>query len=153
MTPLSYADYAIAQGRDLGASPWFPVEQARIDAFASCTEDAQWIHVDAERAAGGPFGTTIAHGYLTLSLLIPMIRALGGFPEDGTTVVNYGLDRLRFLAPVPSGSRVCGRVTVGEVRPKGDGRLLVPLSCRVEIEGEQTPALLAEVLLLLLAPA
>lgn len=152
MTPLTYQAYATAQGRDLGASPWLTVDQARIDAFAETTEDDQWIHVDRERAARGPFGTTIAHGYLTLALLIPMIRGLGAFPEDGTTVVNYGVDRLRFLAPVPSGARIRGHVTVGEVRPKGDERLLVPLHCRVEIEGEETPALLADVLLLLVRP-
>jgi len=102
MAAMTFADFRDASGRDLGASPWVPIEQRRIDAFAACTDDHQWIHVDAERAAAGPFGTTIAHGYLTLSLLVPMLEGLGAFPQDGTTVVNYGVDRLRFLTPVPS---------------------------------------------------
>ncbi|MEJ2292666.1 MAG: MaoC family dehydratase [Deinococcales bacterium] len=152
MATMTFAGYRDAAGRELGASPWMPIDQDRIDAFAACTDDRQWIHVDRERAKAGPFGGTIAHGYLTLSLLVPMLASLGAFPDDGTTVVNYGLDRLRFVTPVPSGSRVRLRAVVSDVRPKGDGRLLVSFECTVEIEGLEGPALIAQVLHLLVAP-
>jgi acyl dehydratase len=153
MATMTFADYRDAAGRDLGASPWIGIEQTRIDAFADCTDDHQWIHVDAERAAAGPFGGTIAHGYLTLSLLVPMLEGVGAFPSDGTTVVNYGVDRLRFLSPVPSGSRVRLHARVADVRPKGDDRLLVSFECSVEIEDHDGPALVAQVLHLLVAPS
>ncbi len=153
MAALTFATFPDAQGRELGPSPWMRVDQDRIDAFAECTDDRQWIHVDRQRAAAGPFGGTIAHGYLTLSLLVPMLVELGTFPDDGTTVINYGLDKLRFLRPVPSGARVRLHATVAEVTPKGEGRLLAAYDCRVEIEGEDTPALIARALHLLVAPA
>ena len=151
MAAMTFADYRDAAGRDLGASPWIQIGQDRIDAFAACTDDRQWIHVEPERAAAGPFGTTIAHGYLTLSLLVPMLEGLGAFPQDGTTVVNYGVDRLRFLTPVPSNARVRLHARVADVRPKGDDRLLVSFECNVEIEGHDGPALIAQVLHLLVA--
>lgn len=153
MVALTFASYPDAQGQDLGPSPWLTLDQARIDAFADCTEDHQWIHVDRERAAAGPFGGTIAHGFLTLSLLVPMLEALGTFPQDGTTVINYGLDKVRFLKPVPAGARVRLHASVAEVTPKGDGRLLVAFDCSVEIEGETTPALAARALHLMVAQA
>jgi len=152
MATMSFSGYRDAAGRELGPSPWMRIDQERIDAFASCTDDHQWIHVDRERAAAGPFGGTIAHGYLTLSLLVPLLASLGAFPDDGTTVVNYGLDRLRFLTPVPSGSRVRLRAAVSDVRPKGEGRLLVSFECTVDIEDVAGPALVAQVLHLLIAP-
>ncbi len=151
MAAMTFADYRDAAGRDLGASPWIQIQQDRIDAFAACTDDHQWIHVEPERAAAGPFGTTIAHGYLTMSLLVPMLEGLGAFPQDGTTVVNYGIDRLRFLTPVPSNARVRLHARVADVRPKGDARLLVSFECNVEIEGHEGPALVAQVLHLLVA--
>ena len=153
MGSMTFASYRDAAGRELGASPWMRIDQDRIDAFAECTDDRQWIHVDRDRAAAGPFGGTIAHGYLTLSLLVPLLASLGAFPDDGTTVVNYGLDRLRFLTPVPSGSRVRLHANVTDVRPKGEERLLVSFECTVEIEGARDPALVAQVLHLLVAPS
>lgn len=153
MPQLSYATLERHVGEDLGASPWRTIDQDSIDAFASCTDDPQWIHVDRARAQAGPFGTTIAHGYLTLALLVPMLRDLGVFPDDGTTVINYGVDRLRFLQPVPSGARVRARVRLDEVRAKGEGRQLVTVHCEVEIEGDSKPALVADALYLYLAPA
>ncbi|HKI58781.1 MAG TPA: MaoC family dehydratase [Trueperaceae bacterium] len=153
MPTLTYASYETARGHDLGRSPWVTIDQGRIDAFAACTDDRQWIHVDHERAAAGPFGTTIAHGYLTLSLLVPMLTALGAFPDDGTTVINYGLDKLRFIRPVRSGSRVRLHARIADVQPKGEGRLLASFDCRVEIEGEDGPALAARVLHMLVAPS
>jgi len=153
MAALTFADYPGAVGRALGPSPWTRIEQERIDAFAACTDDRQWIHVDRDRAAAGPFGGTIAHGYLTMSLMVPMLVAVGAFPEDGTTVINYGIDRLRFLSPVPSGTSVRLHATVAEVTPKGEDRLLIAFDCNVEIEGVATPALAARVLHLMVAPA
>ncbi len=152
MATFAYSDLATAQGQELGPSTWVQVAQERIDAFAACTGDHQWIHVDPERAAAGPFGSTIAHGYLTLSLLVPMLTDLGVFPEDGTTVVNYGIDKLRYLAPVPSGARVRVHARITEVRPKGDGRQLATVHCEVEVEDIETRAFIADVLLLFVAP-
>lgn len=152
MSALSFATYPEAVGRTLGPGPWMTVGQDRIDAFAACTDDRQWIHVDRQRATAGPFGTTIAHGYLTLSLLVPMLDALGALPHDGTTVINYGIDRLRLVGVVPSGARVRLRATVSNVAPRGAGRLLVTFGCEVEVEGSDKPALVAEVLHLLVAP-
>ncbi len=136
-------------GRDLGVSGWHVVEQARIDAFADVTGDHQWIHTDVERAAReSPYGGPIAHGYLTLSLL-PALRAeVGVVPEGVAQTINYGLDRVRFLAPVRAGARIRARITLVSAEPKGTGVLVKTLNT-VEIEGESKPALLAETLALL----
>ena len=137
-------------GRELGVSDWLTVDQSRIDAFADCTGDHQWIHIDPERARSGPFGTTIAHGLLTLSLL-PMLREqIGVVPAGVRQVLNYGSDRVRFLTPVPSGARIRARVTLVAAEPKGPGRTLLRTGNTVEIEGEERPALVAETLALLI---
>lgn len=149
MPTPSFEDLPGLVGRTFGPSPYRTVDQARIDAFAAATDDPQWIHVDPARAAEGPFGTTIAHGYLTLALLVPMVGDLDLFPEGVRLVVNYGLDKVRFPAPVPSGSRVRVRATLSRAEPKGEGRLLLSLKCEVEVEGSATPALVAEALYLL----
>jgi acyl dehydratase len=138
------------QGHELGPGEPVVVSQERVDAFADCTLDSQWIHVDRERAAEGPFGGTIAHGYLTLSLLVHMLAGLGLFP-DGVTVINYGLDRLRFPAPLPSGSAVRLRARVAELTPKGEGRVLAKIACEVRADGADAPALVADVLYLYVA--
>ena len=130
-----------AVGTDLGASGWLLVDQERIGAFADATDDHQWIHVDAERAASGPFGTTIAHGFLTLSLLVPMLSDLVAF-EAPTMVVNAGLDRLRFVAPVPSGSRVRALATLASAQASRTG-VRATLDVTVEVEGAEKPALVA----------
>ncbi|MGO4205207.1 MaoC family dehydratase [Rhodococcus sp. TAF43] len=106
-----------AVGTDLGASDWVTVSQNRIDTFADCTEDRQWIHIDPVRAADGPFGGPIAHGYLTLSLLSRFFDDLIRV-ENVTAAVNYGLDRVRFPSPVPGGSRVRGHARVASVEPR-----------------------------------
>lgn len=129
-------------GRELGPSPWLEVGQERILAFARATEDLQWIHVDAARARASPFGGTIAHGFLTLSLLPWMIEQVAAVP-GGRMTVNYGLDRVRFTAPVPSGSRVRGRFTVARVEPV-EGGAQVAWSVVVEREGAEKPCLVAE---------
>ena len=141
-------------GRELGVSSWVTVGQDRIDAFAACTGDDQWIHTDPERAAReSPFGTTVAHGLLTLSL-IPMMNAeIGLVPAGVPHVLNYGSDRVRFLAPVPSGARVRGRTTLVSAAERGVGRTLLTARTTVEIEGGETPALVADTLALLVHDA
>jgi acyl dehydratase len=138
-------------GHDLGASEWVTVDQDRIDAFAACTGDRQWIHVDVERARReSPFGGTIAHGYLTLSLVAAMVMERGIIPPDAASGLNYGLDKVRFIAPVRAGARVRTHAKLVAVEPQGGGRLLVKLACTLEIEGEGKPALVAELLCLLI---
>ena len=134
-------------GQELGVSPWRAVEQPTIDAFADVTGDHQWIHVDAERARRGPYGGPIAHGLLTLSLLPALRASLGVQPEGVARAVNYGYDRVRFLAPVRAGSRVRVRVVLTSVTRKGDG-VLAATRNTVEIEHEATPALVADALTL-----
>jgi acyl dehydratase len=131
-------------GTEVGVSRWFEVDQARIDAFAEVTEDRQFIHVDPEAAKATPFGGTIAHGFLTLSLASTMSYDAVQ-PLDGAVMgVNYGFDRLRFLAPVPAGSRVRGRFKLLSAEDKGGGRWLLKHELTVEIEGGDKPALIAE---------
>jgi acyl dehydratase len=128
-------------GRDLGASDWLEVTQDRIDTFADATGDHQWIHVDASRAAAGPFGTTIAHGYLTLSLVIPLFGSL--LKISGTRMgVNYGLERVRFPNPVRVGSRIRLAATVADVA-EVTGGLQMTCDFTVEIEGQDKPACVA----------
>lgn len=140
----SPADLPALIGTELGVSPWFLVDQARIDAFAETTEDRQFIHVDPDAARATPFGGTIAHGFLTLSLASAMSYAAVA-PLDGMVMgVNYGFDKLRFLAPVPAGSRVRGRFKLLSAEDKGGGRWLLKHELTVEIEGSDKPALIAE---------
>ncbi len=133
-----------AIGNKLEPSEWITLDQARINAFADCTEDHQFIHVDQEKAAQTPFGGTIAHGFLTLSLLSKMIEGNGVVPEGTVMGLNYGFDKVRFLAPVRAGKRVRAHVEVVSVDEKSGGRFLVKQVISVEIEGEETPALVAE---------
>ena len=135
-------------GQEVGVSRWITVDQARIDAFARTTEDEQFIHVDPDRARATPFGGTIAHGFLTLSLLSAMTYDANP-PLDGVVMgVNYGFDKLRFLAPVPAGSKVRGRFKLLSAEAKGadDGvtRWLLKHELTVEIDGADKPALIAE---------
>jgi acyl dehydratase len=130
-------------GTEIGASSWITIDQARIDAFADVTEEWQFIHVDAEAAARTPFGGTIAHGFLTLSMISKMGAEVMLVPDGTKLVINYGLDRVRFLAPVRSGSRVRGRFTLDSVEEKAPGQWLLRHTVTVEIEGEDKPALSA----------
>ncbi|MEM5401131.1 MULTISPECIES: MaoC family dehydratase [Paraburkholderia] len=154
---MSIKGYSIATidefvGRELGVSDWVVVDQARIDAFAHCTGDRQWIHVDVERARReSPFGGTIAHGYLTLSLLAALAMEIGLIPEDVSAGLNYGLDKVRFMTPVKAGARVRNRVTLVSVEKKGGGRIIVKTMNELQIEGEDKPALVAETLAMLVA--
>ena len=129
-------------GRELGPTAWVTIEQARIDAFAEATDDRQWIHVDPERAAAGPFGTTIAHGYLTLALLPRFVTEV--LSVDGYALtVNYGLNRVRFPAPVPVGSRVRARFRVAAVEDVRGGVQLT-VESTIEREGQDKPVCVAE---------
>ena len=130
-------------GKEVGVSSWLTVDQQRIDLFAEATEDRQFIHVDPAAAAQTPFGGTIAHGFLTLSLLSRMAAAVILVPPSTRMVINYGLDRARFLAPVRSGSRIRGRFTLDSIDEKAADQYLMRHQVTVEIEGEQKPALSA----------
>ncbi|MBB4930730.1 acyl dehydratase [Lipingzhangella halophila] len=141
-------ELASAAGEHLGYSDWLTVTQERINQFAEATDDHQWIHVDTERAAEGPFGTTIAHGYLSLSLLPhfgPQVYTISKRPKMG---INYGLNRVRFLQPVKVGSRVRDGIEMVEVKETSNG-LLVTTKHTLEIEGEERDALVAETLALI----
>jgi acyl dehydratase len=131
-------------GTEVGVSDWIRVDQARIDAFAEVTEDRQFIHIDPEAAKATPFGGTIAHGFLTLSLASAMSYDAVKPLEGVVMGVNYGFDKLRFLAPVPAGSRVRGRFKLLSAEDKGSGRWLLKHELTVEIEGGDKPALIAE---------
>jgi len=138
-----------AVGSELGTGEWLTIDQERVDAFADVTGDHQWIHVDPERAASGPFGTTVAHGYLTLSLVPALTQGVVVFETPGAKL-NYGLERVRFPSPVPVGSRVRAHVTLREAT-RTDRGLRVVLSTTVEIEGSDRPACVAETVVLLVA--
>ena len=130
-------------GTEIGVSEWIEVTQERIDAFAEATEDRQFIHIDPNAAARTAFGGTIAHGFLSLSLLSRMAADVMQVPDTATMAVNYGLDRVRFLAPVRAGKRVRGRFTLDAADEKAPGQLLLKHTVTVEIEGENRPALTA----------
>src|SRR5205085_11990246 len=132
---MTMAQYSMASapqfvGRELGASGWIIVDQDRIDAFAACTGDRQWIHVDVARAQrDSPFGGPIAHGYLTLSLVAAMVTELGVIPPDAAIGINYGLDKVRFITPVKAGARVRTRASLLLAEEQAGGRMLLKLAC------------------------
>ena len=136
------ADLAALAGQELGCSDWVLIDQARIDQFAQATGDQQWIHVDPVRAAAGPFGAPIAHGFLTLALL-PMLFDSGFAVDDVRMGVNYGLNRVRFVSPVKVGSRVRGRFTLLAFEPL-DGGAQLTVQATIELEGAAKPACVAE---------
>jgi acyl dehydratase len=128
-------------GATFGPGPWFAIDQARVDGFADSSGDIQWIHTDPMRAAAGPFGTTVAHGFLTLSLLSPLFDELVSF-EDASLSINYGLDRVRFPAPVPVGSRIRASFEVESVA-EIEGGIQAAFASRVDCEGSEKPACVA----------
>ena len=151
MTELTMSNMKDRVGSELGVSEWMVVGQERINEFAECTGDRQWIHVDVDRARReSPFGGPVAHGYLTLSLIGPLFLDVGVVPSDAAAGFNYGLDKVRFLAPVPAGGRVRLRVVLDNVEEKNDGQLLVRTKNTIEIENSDKPALIAEALALLI---
>jgi acyl dehydratase len=136
------ADLSELQGSELGPSAWVDIDQARIDTFADATDDHQWIHTDPERAAGGPFGSTIAHGYLTLALLIPMWSQLLDVTE-ARTKVNYGLNKVRFPAPVPVGSKIRATARLTTVETISGG-MQVTVDAVIERDGAEKPVCIAQ---------
>ena len=131
-------------GEEIGVSSWLTIDQPRIDAFGDATEDRQFIHVDPQAAAQTPFGSTVAHGFLSLSMLSRMAADVMLVPDSMKMAVNYGLDRVRFIAPVRSGKRIRGRFKLDSVEEKAPGQILMRHTVTVEIEGEEKPALTAE---------
>ena len=146
----SLDDVASAVGEELGHSDWLEITQQRIDAFADATGDHQWIHVDPERAARGPFGRTVAHGYLTLSLVPFLAGQIFAFDAPGARI-NYGANRVRFPSPVPVGSRIRAHALLDQVTDLPQGRQLV-IRYTVEIEGHDKPGCVADAVVLLLSP-
>lgn len=142
-TTLDAASAPALIGQEIGVSDWFTIDQARIDAFADATLDHQFIHVDPEKAKRTPFGTTIAHGFLTLSLLPHLVTGLGVGVEGAVMGLNYGFDRIRFLAPVKVGSRVRARARLADFQQKSPGQYLISQEITIEIENEPRPALVA----------
>ena len=142
-------EVAAAAGDELGVSEWVQITQDRIDLFADATGDRQWIHVDPERAAHGPFGSTIAHGYLTLAMLPFLGAQVYAFAGDAARV-NYGMNKVRFVNPVPVGSKIRNRVRMTTVEDIGSGQR-VTLQHTVEIKGQDKPACVAESVVLLMA--
>jgi acyl dehydratase/putative sterol carrier protein len=143
---ITLAELRASGERDFGASKWITVDQEHINLFAEATGDHQWIHVDPEAAKAGPFGGTIAHGYLSLSLL-PVLLSDVINVSDQTMGVNYGIDRVRFTSPVPSGSDVRAHARLISAEPKGDG-VLYKVGVEIEIKGQEKPAMIGEVLFL-----
>ncbi len=143
--PVTLETYQGMVGKEIGVSAWHPVDQKRIDVYADVIEDHQFIHVDPERARReSAFGTTVAHGFLTMSLLSIMSYEVMPVIEGTTMGVNYGFDKLRFISPVQSGSRVRGRFTLAEAKLRKPKELQSRTNVTVEIEGEEKPALVAD---------
>lgn len=144
MPMASIEEIGFKVGQEIGVSPWITISQADIDTFAEVTGDHQFIHVDPEAAKATPFGGTIAHGFLTLSLLSQMAASVMLRPETIKMAVNYGFERVRFIAPVRSGKRVRGRFTLARMDEKNPGQYQFVHNVVVEIEGEEKPALIAD---------
>ncbi|MBV9530289.1 MAG: MaoC family dehydratase [Bradyrhizobium sp.] len=142
--PISLQAYQSLVGAELGVSSWHLIDQSRINLFADVIEDHQFIHVDPERAKQTPFKTTVAHGFLTMSLLSTMSYEVMPIIEGTTMGVNYGFEKLRFLSPVRAGSRIRGRFTLAEARLRKERELQSRTNVTVEIEGEEKPALVAD---------
>lgn len=140
---ISVGDLSGRVGEEIGVSPWFEVTQERIDLFAKAIDDPQWIHIDPERAKTGPFGTTIAHGFLTLSLLSHLIENTLSF-EARRMGINYGLNKVRFTAPLPSGSRIRARFVLANYEPIAGNGVQNTWNVSIEREGGDKPVLVAE---------
>jgi|TARA_R110000850_G_scaffold81506_8_gene175084 acyl dehydratase len=146
MTAVPVSELTSYIGKDLGHSEWMTIDQERVNQFADCTEDHQFIHIDEEKAKQTPFGGTIAHGFLSLSLLPKLSAGLLIRPEGLKMAVNYGMDSLRFIQPVRVGSRVRLQSTVMDVTEKKPGQWLIKARSTLEIEGSDKPAFIAEAL-------
>lgn len=143
---ISIADFKNSAGTELGPSDWLLIDQHRINQFADATSDHQFIHVDAEKAAATPFGSTIAHGFLSLSLVSHLVGQIMPVPEGTIMGINYGLDKVRFLQPVKVNSRLRARARIGKVSARPGRQYLVKSTVTIDIENEERPALIAEIL-------
>jgi acyl dehydratase len=143
MLEITVDELADAQDLDLGASPWLELTQDRVDTFADATDDHQWIHVDAERAADGPFGGTVAHGYLTLSLVPRLLKQLMVITDHGRGT-NYGLERVRFTSVVPVGAEIRLAATIPTASRRDDGGVQYRVALRIEVLGQERPAMVGE---------
>lgn len=151
-TPYDVATMADSIGREFTAPNTIIVDQDRINQFAEATGDHQWIHVDVEKAkAHSPFKTTVAHGFLTLSLLASDVAGAGVIPRDASAVLNYGTGKCRFLSPVPAGASVRARYKLSGVEPKGEGRQLVTIEATLDIDGGDKPAVIADLMAMVIA--
>ncbi|MBD3664973.1 MaoC family dehydratase [Sulfitobacter aestuariivivens] len=150
MADLTFEKMTTMVGEKLGTSSWQTVTQEAVNEFANCTGDRQWIHIDVERAKKeSPFGGPVAHGYLTLSMLSAMAMEIGVVPKGTAAALNYGLDKVRFLAPVPVGAKVRLQSTLKGFDRKDNGQYLMKSENTIEIEGADKPALIAESLAIL----
>jgi acyl dehydratase len=152
-TNLALDEIKAQIGNEIGLSDWLTIDQKRIDAFADCTKDHQWIHVDAEKAAQGPFGKTIAHGFLGLSLVTYFALDLMPVPDDALMVINYGLDKVRFIHPIPVDSDIRDRVVLKDVVAKEGGRILLITENTLEIRGIEKPAAVIDLLFMCITEA
>jgi acyl dehydratase len=143
---VSAVDFPSLAGAELEPSEWMEINQERVNQFADATNDHQYIHVDLEKAKASPFGGTIAHGFLTLSLITYLVAEQMAVPKNTAVTLNYGSDKVRFLKPVAVGQRIRARQQVLEVTEKKPGHWLVKTNVTIEIDGEQTPAAIAEIL-------
>jgi acyl dehydratase len=151
VSELTISQLGARVGQELGVSDWVTIDQSRIDKFAACTGDHQWIHVDVERAEReSPYGGAVAHGYLTLAMIAPLSMQIGVIPKDAAAGLNYGVDKARFLAPVPAGARVRLRVVLTGVEPKDGGQAIMKTRNTLEVEGSDKPAVVAETLAFLI---
>lgn len=150
MSDLTFEKMGTMVGEDLGTSSWQVVTQEAVNEFANCTGDKQWIHIDVERAKKeSPFGGPVAHGYLTLSMLSAMAMEIGVVPQGTAAALNYGLDKVRFLAPVPVGARIRLHSKLSGLERKSNGQYLMSTENTIEIDGADKPALIAESLAML----
>ncbi len=154
MSDLTLSNLSARIGMELGVSEWVTLDQSRIDDFASCTGDRQWIHIDVERAKReSPYGGPVAHGYLTLAMVAPLAMQIGVIPKDVAAGLNYGVDKARFPSAVPAGARVRLRVVLIDVEPKENGQAVMKTRNTLEIEGSDKPALIADTLAFLIPAA
>ena len=137
------------QGQEIGVSPWLEVGQSRINAFADCTEDHQWIHVDHEKAKKSPLRSTVAHGFLLLSLIPHFLSTSRLYDYEARMIINYGLNRVRFITPVKSGVRIRSRAVLKDIKKQKRRQILTSVECTLEIENRRKPAAVAEILALI----
>ena len=141
---LSIKELKKKVGEEIGLSDWVQVDQDKINQFADCTGDHQWIHVDIEKAKAGPFGGPIAHGFLTLSHIPVLSSSRKYFPDGIKMAINYGLNKVRFLTPVPAGAKIRSRMVLSSVEERSGNRVLETVTHNIEIEGQDKPACIAE---------